>query len=74
MEWEQGTEHTESDEDEWEQYVLYVNRDVIVVGNLKDVHGRGTIVEIDAYETEDDKRRTSHEHKGKLHGCILLLS
>ena len=74
MEWEQSTEHTESDEDEWEQYVLYVNRDVIVVGNLKDVHGRGTIVEIDAYKTEDDKCRTSHEHEGKLHSGIFLLS
>ena len=72
MEREQSTKYTETDEHKWEQHVLNCRRDVVVVGNLKDVHCRGTVEEVDAHQAEDDEGGTTHKHQRKLHGCILL--
>ena len=72
MEREQRAKHAETDEHEREQHVLNGCRDVVVVRNLKDVHRRSTVEEVDAYQAKDDERRTAHKHQRKLHGCILL--
>ena len=74
MEWEQCTKYTKANKYEWEEDVLNICRYHIVVGNLKDVHCRSTIEEINTYKTENDKGRTSHKHQGELHRSILLIA
>ena len=45
----------------------------IVLGDFEDIHRQITIgrrVEIDTQYTDQQKRRTAHEHKGKFHRRI----
>ena len=74
VEREQGAKHTETDEYEREEHVLYVGRYVVVSGNLHHVHGGSTVEEVYSEDTENEQGRTSHEHQRKLHGGILLVA
>ena len=67
MEWEQSTKNTETDEDEWEEHILNLYRNIVHSGNLIDIHSGSTAIEIDCKDTDDKQSRTSHKHQGKLH-------
>ena len=73
VEREQGTQHTESQEDKWEEKFLHLGRDV-TLSDFKNVHGIGTGTVEDTQDTNQQEGRTTHEHQGELHGCIFLLS
>ena len=76
VEWEQCTQHTESDEDEWEEDVLDVTRNAVVscdCGQLKGVVAAvDTIKVVDTQQSKDQQGRASHQHQGQLHGRVLL--
>ena len=76
MEWEQRTEDTETDEEQWEEHVLYAlwNRmsTIGMVSDIEDFEGLSTTVEVDTQDTDNQKCRTTHQHQGQLHGRILL--
>ena len=74
MEGEQSTQHTKTDENEGEEYLLDVNGNVMLGGNFRDNHRVGSAVEVDAENTEDEQGRTSHEHQRQFHGRILLVA
>ena len=67
MEWEQSSEDTESDEDEWEEYLLDMNRDIVKSCNGIDIHCGSTTEVVDTKNTNDKQSRTTHEHEGKFH-------
>ena len=72
MEWEQGAQHTESDEDEGEEQVLNVARNAVIGCNRGQFEGVRATIEtievIDAQQAEDEQSRSSHQHERKLHG------
>ena len=76
MEWEQSTQHTESDEDEWEEDILDITRNTVIScdsGKLECVRATVDTVEVvDTQQSENQQGRTSHQHQGKLHGRVLL--
>ena len=74
VEREQGPEDSETDEDEGEEYLLDVGGNIVLGGNLGDNHGVGPAEEVDAEDADDEQRRASHKHEGKLHGCILAVA
>ena len=76
MEWEQSTQNTESDEDEWEEDILDVSRNTMVSCDSCQLECVLTAVDtvevVDTQQSENQQSRTSHQHQGKLHGRILL--
>ena len=76
MEWEQRTEDTETDEEQWEEHVLHALRNRVgtigMVSDIQDFEGLSTTVEVDTQDTDDEECRTTHQHQGQLHGRILL--
>ena len=74
VEREEGSKHTETDENEREEYVLYLRVDIVHGGYLIDVHCCGTTEIVDAENADDQESRTSHKHQRELHGCIFLLA
>ncbi len=72
MEREHGSKYTETDEDEGEEHLLNLHRDIVHGGNLVDIHGRGTTKVVDAQDTNNEQSRASHQHQRQLHGRILL--
>ena len=73
MEGEQGTQYTESQEDEREEKSLHFGRNV-ALGDFKDIHGIATGSVEDAENTNQQEGRAPHEHQCQLHGCIFLLT
>ena len=72
VEREQGTQHTEADEDEGEEHLLNLNGDIVHSSNLVDVHRRSAAEEVDAKNTDNQQGRTTHQHECQLHGRVLL--
>ena len=72
MEWEQSTQDTETNEDEWEEHFLNRYRNIVQSCNLIDIHCGGTTEVVDAKNADNQQRTTTHEHQRKLHGGILL--
>ena len=72
MEWEQRTEDTETDEEQWEEHVLHAlwNRmsTISMVSDIEDFEGLSTTVEVDTQDTDNQKGRTTHQHQSQLHG------
>ena len=56
MEWEQRTEDTETDEEQWEEHVLYALRDSVstigMVSDIQDFEGLSTTIEVDTQDTD----------------------
>ena len=42
------------------------------ISNINDIHGLCTTIEVDGQNTDDEKSRATHKHKGKLHCSIFL--
>ena len=74
VEREERAKHAESDEDEREEYLLYVNGNIVHGSNLLDVHCRCTAEIVDSEDSDDKQGRASHKHQSELHGSILLVS
>lgn len=59
MEWEQRTEDTETDEEQWEEHVLHAlwNRmsTIGMVSDIEDFEGLSTTVEEDSQDTDNQK-------------------
>ena len=59
MEWEQRTEDTETDEEQWEEHVLHAlwNRmsTIGMVSDIEDFEGLSTTVEVDSQNTDNQK-------------------
>ena len=72
MEREQGSEHSESDEDYREPDALEIHRYIVHLCYFQNVHGRCSRAEVDAEDTYKKQGRSTHEHQGQLHGRILL--
>ena len=77
VEREQGSQHTEADEDEGEEGILNGHRNgVRRLGDGVDVHGEHAAVDavevVDAEDAKDEQGRAAHQHQGQLHGRILL--
>ena len=75
MEGEHRSQHPESYEGQREEQALSRHRDR-VLRDFEDVHrvlpSLGCGVEIDPQDPHQQERRTTHEHQGKFHRCILL--
>ena len=71
VEWEQSTQHTESDEDEWEEDILDVTRNTMIScdGSQLEciVTAIDTIEVIDTQQSENQQGGASHQHQSKLH-------
>ena len=76
MEWEQSSKNTETDEEQWEEYILNALRNSVstmgMVSDIQDFECLSTTVEVDTQDTDNQKSRTTHQHQSQLHGRILL--
>ena len=72
VEWEEGSQHAETDEKQGEEDVLHILGDIGHSRNLIDVHRGGSTEEVDGQDADDEQRRTTHKHQGEFHGGILL--
>ena len=72
MEWEQGAQHTESDEDEGEEDVLNITRNTVISCNRCEFEGVRTAIDaievVNTQQSENQQGRTSHQHQRQLHG------
>ena len=73
MEWEQGAKNTESQEYHREEDALHFGRD-LQFHNFKNVHGSASGSVEYTQDTDKQECRATHQHKGKLHGCVFFLS
>ena len=74
VEREQGAKHSKTNEHKREEYLLKFNRNVVHLCNFKHIHCCCSASEINSEYAEDKQCRTTHKHKGKLHGRILLMA
>ena len=78
MEWEQRTKNTETDEEQWEEHVLYALRDSVstigMVSDIQDFESLSTTVEVDTQDTDKQEGGAAHQHQCQLHGGVLLAS
>src|SRR5574344_91589 len=72
MEWEECTQYTETDKYKREEYLLNVNRDIVHIGYLHDIHRGGSTEIVDSQNTDNQQSGTSHQHQSQFHSCILL--
>ena len=73
MEGEQGSQHTESQEDGREENALHLGR-YLVVDNFKNIHGLCSGTVVDTQDSDEQEGRSTHQHQRQLHGGIFLLS
>ena len=78
VEGEHGSEHTETDKSHREKELLPSGRDRVVGNDLEDIPCQrlagGSRVIVDTDQTEHQESRAAHEHKGELHGRIVLVA
>ena len=78
VEREQGSQHTEADEDEGEEDVLYPAGDGVGCSNRRQfervVAAILAVEEVDTQQTENQQGRASHQHECQFHSRVLLMT
>ena len=72
VEREQGSQYAETEEGKRKPDSLLLNRDIVQLGYLQQVHGGAAAAEVDAQNTDEQESGTTHQHQCQLHGGIFL--
>src|SRR5574344_405296 len=72
MEWEKCSKNAETNEYEWEEYLLNIYWNIMKGCDCIEIHCLCSTEIVDTQNTNNQQSTTTHQHQGKLHSCIFL--